>query len=123
MAHVATPRAPFAHLDDAFAGSLERVVLHLSDNPDVRFVRMFGSCESARKARILVVDDNKDAVEALSTLLEWEGFAVATAQNGSDALKKLSNEGISVILLDLWMPVMMGISSSEGRRRKHHKSR
>ena len=90
------------------AGTLERVLRHFDDNPAVRFVRMSDSCENACKTKILVVDDNKDAVEALSTLLEWEGFAVATAQNGSDALKKLNNEGISVILLDLWMPVMNG---------------
>ena len=83
-------------------------MLHFSDDLGFRFVRISDSCKNARKAKILVVDDNKDAVEALSTLLEWEGFAVATAQNGSDALKKLNNEGVSVILLDLWMPVMNG---------------
>ena len=38
-----------------------------------------------------------------------EDFAVVTARNGSDALEQLKkNDGISIILLDLWMPVMNG---------------
>ena len=70
---------------------------------------MSDSCENERRAKILIVDDNKDAVEALSSLLEMEDFAVVTARNGSEALEQLKkNDGISVILLDLWMPVMNG---------------
>ena len=69
---------------------------------------MKDSRENARRAKILVVDDNKDAVEALSSLLEMEGFAVVTARNGLHALDQLKNDEISVILLDLWMPVMNG---------------
>ena len=69
---------------------------------------MYDSRENTRRAKILVVDDNKEAVEALSCLLEMEGFAVIAAHNGVDALKQLKNDGISVILLDLWMPVMNG---------------
>ena len=69
---------------------------------------MSGSCENARKAKILIVDDNKDAVEVLSELLEMEGFAVVAAGNGLDALHQLKNDAISVVLLDLWMPVMNG---------------
>jgi len=44
----------------------------------------------------------------LSSLLEIEGFAVVTAHNGLEALKQLNNDGTSVVLLDLWMPVMNG---------------
>ncbi len=69
---------------------------------------MSGSRENARKAKILIVDDNTDVVEALSLFPELEGFAVVSAQNGSDALKQLKYDRVSIILLDLWMPVMNG---------------
>jgi CheY-like chemotaxis protein len=59
--------------------------------------------------RILVVDDNALALDAMSELLEFEGFSVLTAQNGSDALHQMRTAGrISLVLLDLWMPVMDG---------------
>lgn len=58
---------------------------------------------------ILVVDDNPDALRAMSELLQFEGFQVLTAQNGLDALNKMKAAGhISLVLLDLWMPVMDG---------------
>jgi CheY-like chemotaxis protein len=66
------------------------------------------SCETARKAKILVVDDSRDAAEALSLLLELEGFAVVIAHNGLEALEHLKTDKISVAILDLWMPVMNG---------------
>ena len=56
--------------------------------------------------RVLVVDDNAHALRAM---LEFEGFSVLTAQNGSDALNKMRTAGhISLGLLDLLMPVMDG---------------
>ncbi len=69
---------------------------------------MHDSRETARRAKILIVDDNKDAVEALSSLLEMEGFAVVIAHDGLKALNQLKNNRISVVVLDLWMPVMNG---------------
>ena len=59
--------------------------------------------------RVLVVDDNARALRAMSEILEFEGFSVLTAQNGSDALNKMRTAGhISLVLLDLGMPVMDG---------------
>ena len=58
---------------------------------------------------ILVVDDNAHALQAMSKLLEFEGFSVLTARNGLDALNKMRTaDHISLVLLDLWMPVMDG---------------
>lgn len=60
-------------------------------------------------ARILVVDDRKELLNVMSDLLEHEGFSVRTAQNGLDALDRMkSDPHISLVLLDLWMPVMDG---------------
>ena len=58
---------------------------------------------------LLLVEDDDDVRNALADLLESEGFRVAQARNGQDALDFLrSHEPPSVILLDLMMPVMDG---------------
>src|SRR5579883_958215 len=59
--------------------------------------------------RILVVDDDQAIRETLSEVLEDEGYAVASAENGLDAIHYLrSQDPPSLILLDLMMPVMNG---------------
>jgi CheY-like chemotaxis protein len=63
----------------------------------------------ARNGRILVVDDNAHALQAMSELLESEGFSALSAKNGLDALNKMrTDDHISLVLLDLWMPVTDG---------------
>jgi CheY-like chemotaxis protein len=61
-------------------------------------------------SRILIVDDDADAGEAMSEVLKHEGFEVSLASNGERALAALrSAEALpAVILLDLMMPVMNG---------------
>lgn len=59
---------------------------------------------------MLIVEDDADVLLALRHVLEAEGYEVATAANGRDALVAL-REGRALpglILLDLWMPVMDG---------------
>ena len=58
---------------------------------------------------ILVVDDDRDIRETLQEILEYEGYGVATANNGADALTKARHEHPRLILLDLFMPVMDGV--------------
>jgi adenylate cyclase len=55
----------------------------------------------------LVVDDDPEARDLVSRLLEKDGFAVEFAENGREGLDKLE-EGLSLIILDLSMPVMDG---------------
>lgn len=59
-------------------------------------------------AQILVVDDVSSNVEAVESLLENSGIAVATAENGEIALEVLKHTPISLVLLDIRMPVMNG---------------
>ena len=61
------------------------------------------------KPVILVVDDDLSTVEALSSLLEDEGYEVLRAFNGKIALNQLRNPPRpNAIILDLMMPVMDG---------------
>ena len=57
---------------------------------------------------MLVVDDDPDILEALSEILEAEGFEIRRARNGKEALEKLEPDPPQLILLDLMMPVMDG---------------
>ena len=58
---------------------------------------------------VLVVDDDPDIRHLLSSVLTLEGYAVASASNGEEALSQLrSMPGARLILLDLRMPVMDG---------------
>jgi putative two-component system response regulator len=57
---------------------------------------------------ILVVEDNAATREALQVLLELDGYQVRVAENGLRALEVLRNEGITLILADISMPVMDG---------------
>lgn len=58
--------------------------------------------------RILVVDDNRDAAESLSTLLRFLGAEVYTVNDGEHALRALEAFSPSVALLDIGMPGMDG---------------
>lgn len=62
------------------------------------------------EGRVLVVDDDPDSRMLMADLLSSEGYQVATASNGHDALNQLCTVKPSVILLDLEMPVMDGRS-------------
>jgi CheY-like chemotaxis protein len=59
--------------------------------------------------RILVVDDDPDIRETLAELLQEEGYAVASAAHGAEALSALRTDPRpGLILLDLMMPIMDG---------------
>jgi len=62
------------------------------------------------KARILVVDDEPNARHALRTILGEEGFAVAEASDGVEALTILQEQGVDVVLADISMPRMDGVT-------------
>ena len=60
---------------------------------------------------ILVCDDERDIVAALKIYLEAEGYGVVCAYNGAQALELLDRENVSLVLLDVMMPVMDGITA------------
>ena len=67
---------------------------------------------------ILVVDDNKEIVYSISELLKYEGYQVVKAYDGMEALEALEKEEIDLILLDVMMPRMNGLSALMKMREK-----
>jgi two-component system response regulator AtoC len=66
----------------------------------------------AEKERILVVDDEPSIRKYLHTLLEVDGYRVATANNGKEALERISGgERPDLIILDVLMPEMDGLET------------
>ena len=64
-------------------------------------------------ARLLVVDDNENNRDIVSRLLEREGYAVATAEDGAAALEQIKAQPPDLVLLDVMMPVMDGIEACQ----------
>lgn len=60
-------------------------------------------------ARVLVVDDEADAVELLQEFLVNKGYEVSTASDGEEALRKVKEERPHLVLLDVRMPGMNGL--------------
>ena len=67
---------------------------------------------------ILVVDDNKEIVYSISELLKYEGYQVVKAYDRMEALDALERERIDLILLDVMMPRLNGLSALMKLREK-----
>jgi DNA-binding response OmpR family regulator len=61
--------------------------------------------------KILIVDDDREIVQAIRTLLQGEGYEVVGAYHGLEALDALVNHSIQLILLDVMMPKLDGLST------------
>src|SRR5919206_4934956 len=58
--------------------------------------------------RILVVDDDPSILALVTEILQDEGYDVATARNGAEALERVAEAVPAVLVTDLMMPVMDG---------------
>ncbi|RJQ16702.1 MAG: endopeptidase La [Nitrospiraceae bacterium] len=87
----------------------ERIVEHLA-------VKILAT---RRKPRILVVDDEKIVVKNLDHVLKKEGYAVTTADSGTEALKKLEESDFDVVITDLRMEGTTGIDILEKAKHKY----
>jgi DNA-binding response OmpR family regulator len=71
------------------------------------------------KATILVIDDEMDMVELIQTSLIPEGYQVFSASNGQEGLEKLPSSLPDLIILDINMPKMNGITFCHEMHQKH----
>ncbi|MBC5580542.1 response regulator transcription factor [Anaerofilum sp. BX8] len=70
--------------------------------------------------KILVVDDDRAIVEALTIQLKKEGFEVAAAYDGYGALDVLAGGGVDLLLIDVMMPQLDGFSAIMRIREKQN---
>jgi CheY-like chemotaxis protein len=73
-----------------------------------------------KKAQILIVEDETLLNEAYETVLKHEGYEVYKAFNGEEALKILKDKIPDLILLDLRMPKMDGLTFLSKLNQKDH---
>ena len=71
-----------------------------------------------RSLRVLVVDDNRVIRELVTRQLAKLGASSETAVDGRDALEKLVDEKFDVVLMDVQMPEMDGITATQEIRRQ-----
>jgi len=60
--------------------------------------------------KILAVDDDPDILDALTMILESQGYQVVTARNGLEGLARIEAEKPDLMILDLLMPKMDGFA-------------
>jgi DNA-binding response OmpR family regulator len=58
--------------------------------------------------KIMVVDNEPDIVDLTRTVLELGGYNVIPSYSGEECLRKLQNESVDLVLLDIMMPGMSG---------------
>jgi two-component system alkaline phosphatase synthesis response regulator PhoP len=68
------------------------------------------------KANILLVEDEENLHETLKINLEMEGYSVTSAYDGNEALKMVEEEYFDLIIMDVMLPEMDGISVTENIR-------
>ena len=103
-------------------GSTFTVVLQLgsaarqSVPTESRVLRALASATTG-PARILVVEDNPVNQKVLTTILQKQGYQITTANDGVEALQALGRESFGLVLMDVQMPEMDGITAAKAIRR------
>ncbi|GER01892.1 hypothetical protein JCM17845_25150 [Iodidimonas gelatinilytica] len=90
------------------------------DKTDSEFIGKPSSSDLAQ-AKILVVDDSAANRLVTSEMLRRSGAIVLEANSGPDALKQLDAETIDLVLMDISMPGMDGIETTETLRKRGHR--
>ncbi|HWR31584.1 MAG TPA: response regulator [Negativicutes bacterium] len=78
------------------------------DSPSNTFEQLV----TIKDARVLLVDDNEMNQELATELLQYAGFAVDLAENGQIALDKVRANDYDIVLMDMQMPVMDGLTAT-----------
>src|SRR6187200_2424828 len=70
----------------------------------------------ANKLSVLLVEDEENLHDALKLNLELEGYEITSAFDGQEALKKIEEEYFDLIIMDVMLPGVDGISVTENIR-------
>lgn len=74
-------------------------------------------------AKIIVIDDEEDIRNVLKQVLERGGYDVAVAESGKEGLELLQAEGADLVITDVIMPGMDGVSLTREIREKFRDTR
>lgn len=61
--------------------------------------------------KVLICDDDQDILEAINIYLAGEGYSIYKASNGKEAIDIVSREDINLVVMDIMMPVMDGLTA------------
>jgi len=64
----------------------------------------------SRKAKILIVDDDPNALDTMAAILESRDYQVSTALSGLEAISKACEEKPKLIIMDVMMPTLDGFT-------------
>ncbi len=90
----------------------EQIIHHESSQEDHNF----------KNLKVLAVDDNNVNLVLIKRILQKTGVDVSTAINGKDAIQKAKREPYNLILMDIQMPVLDGLSAAKILREDGFKS-
>jgi len=99
------------------------LTLKTNENGTVLTYRKVKDRENYLERTILVVDDDLNFLEWVSTLLGDEGYTVDTAKSGSEGIEKCEETLYSLILIDIKLPNFEGIQVLERIKDVHPKAR
>jgi DNA-binding response OmpR family regulator len=99
-----------------------RKAYFVKNSPTTKIITQYATCttEFLMPQTILVVDDEQRLVSLVKSYLEQEGYRVATAYNGREALDVATAEGPDLIVLDVMMPEMDGYEFMRQHRAQHN---
>jgi len=72
----------------------------------------------SKQPQILITDDEKSIRNILRDILEYESYKVEEAENGTEAIKTVSEKEIDLVILDIKMKGMDGIETLEKIKEK-----
>ena len=101
---------------DETALLLHRVIADLPPDKQRMVQRLHQSADLLLGKRVLVVDDDVRNIFALSSALERHGMTVETATNGQEAIERVREGGVDIVLMDIMMPGMDGYDTMRAIR-------
>ena len=112
-----TVNSRFGH-GSTFICSLPLPQVIASERPKIRFNTQLILPENFPQLRVLAADDIKENLEVIQLYLKDYPIDIHTAQDGQDALTQIEAETFDMVLMDIRMPVMDGITATKTIRKK-----